>query len=291
VNGWPRSRVSRAQASGIGALLCAVALSSCEPLPFPLGLLLAPSALPLTAFIAVCVAAPFFPSWSFFLPIVSHGPRDRAAVALSFDDGPDPATTPALLDLLARHGAQAAFFVIGRNAEKHPELMERIRAAGHEVGNHSMSHDPILMLRSAAVLETEIAHCQAILVAQGIQPLAFRPPVGITNPRLVAVLTRLGLGCVCFSCRPADFGNRRVAGLSERVLRDAGNGDIVLLHDVAPQQGVAVEAWLKEIEAVIGGLRSRGLELVPISELIGLPLMALQSGERATVRPAHAEGT
>ncbi|MBI5542956.1 MAG: polysaccharide deacetylase family protein [Deltaproteobacteria bacterium] len=293
MNGWPHSKLSRALLAGLVGLAAGAGLAFLEPLRLPWGLALSPAALPLVLYVALCFAAPFFPVWSFFLPIVTRGPRERPAVALTFDDGPDPRVTPALLDLLARYGARAAFFVVGRNAEAHPEVMARIRAAGHEVGNHSLSHDPILMLRSARLLQSEIAACQAILQRQGVTALAFRPPVGITNPRLPPVLERLGLGCVCFSCRPLDFGNRRVAGLAAKVLGSVAPGDVVLLHDVMPGTGVTVEDWLSEIEKILVGLQARGLKPVALSQLIGRPLMvasgAVDGAGAPVARPA-AEG-
>lgn len=277
-------RPTRAQAAGLAALAVGAGLSLLDPWPLPLGLALSPAALPLLLFLVLCVAAPFFPGWSFFLPVVTRGSRARAAVALSFDDGPDPAVTPALLDLLARHRTRASFFVVGRNALEQPALMTRLREEGHEVGNHSMGHDPLLMLRPLARLEREVAECQAVLQAQGFRPLAFRPPVGITNPRLPGVLERLGLECVCFSCRPRDFGNRTIDRLAAKVLGAVRPGDIVLLHDVAPRPPATAEAWLREVEGILEGLKARGLSIVPLSELLGRPLTA-PTPEGAAARP------
>ena len=287
---WRHERLSRAHLVGALALAAALLLSRLPPWRLPLGILLSPAAVPLAVQVALNITGSFVPALGFFLPVVTHGARGLPAVALSFDDGPDPVTTPKLLELLARHRVPASFFVVGRQAQAHPELVGQIRAAGHELGNHSMSHDPILMLRSMPRLEAEIAGCQQVLASQGVRSLTFRPPVGITNPRLGVVLGRLGLGCVCFSCRPLDFGNRRVQGLAERVLRKVRAGDVVLLHDVAPLPGVGVEAWLAQIERVVVGLRERGLSVVPLSSLIGLPLMDGAKGSRpaALAHPAHS---
>lgn len=288
-------RFTPATSMGLMAFVAAASLSLVDPWNLPGGLVLPTSVLPLVFFVSICFAAPFFPSWGFFLPVAIRGSQERAVVALTFDDGPDPATTPQLLDLLARHGVRAAFFVVGRRAAAYPHLVARIRNAGHEVGNHSMTHDPLLMLRSTAVLEREIADCQRILEGQGIQPLAFRPPVGITNPKLGPVLERLGLGCVCFRCRPADFGNRAIERLGERVLQAVAPGDIVLLHDVAPHPTGSVGEWLAEIDRILDGLKARNLSVVPLSQLLGRPLMAagpsLRQGPVAQPAPAQASGT
>lgn len=255
-------RLSRAHWTGGFSLLLALGLSGIGP---------AWATVPLVGFLALCLTAPYFPRWSFFLPIASAGPRTVSAVALTFDDGPDPASTPPLLRTLARHGVKATFFVIGDRAEAHPELIGAILSQGHEVGNHSLRHDVFLMLRSYSVLQAEVSGCQEVLRRFGVHALAFRPPVGITNSRLRSVLEREEMFCAGFSCRPADFGNRRVAGLADRVLRKARPGDIVLLHDRSPSGGV--EPWLEEIEAIVRRFQERGLGMVPLSELLGRPVM------------------
>jgi hypothetical protein len=193
-------------------------------------------------------------------------------VAITFDDGPDPRTLRPLLDLLAREKATATFFLVGRSAAAHPTLVREIVAAGHEVGNHSQTHDPFLMLRSCRRLAAEIEECQDVLARLGVIPLVFRPPVGITNPRLLGALRSQGLACVAFSCRPLDFGNRRLKGLKDRVLRRVRGGDIVLLHDRLPGD-VPVARWLEEIAGILAGLREMGLRVAPLSELVGFGVM------------------
>ena len=232
--------------------------------------------IPLVLFLVVTFTAPFFPRFPFFLPIVSRGPLDKKAVALSFDDGPDKATTSALLDLLDETRVKAAFFVTGENAEACPDLVKSIRDRGHEIGNHSFSHDPLLMLRSVRRLEDEIAHAQKSLEVFGIQALAFRPPAGIVSPRLWRVLLKLGMYCVTFSNRPRDFGNRRVDSLAKRVLAKLKNGDIIVLHDRACKYGMN-NPWLAEMRQIIHGIRSKGYRIVPLGELIGRPVCIQKS--------------
>jgi peptidoglycan/xylan/chitin deacetylase (PgdA/CDA1 family) len=159
--------------------------------------------------------------------------------------------------------------VVGCRAAAHQELVREILARGHEIGNHSQSHDPFVMLKSVKRLRREVAECQDVLAGLGVTPLVFRPPVGITNPRLLVVLGTLGLACVTFSCRPLDFGNRRRRGLRERVLGRVRAGDIVLLHDTLPTT-VAVPTWLGEVGAILAGLRDKGLRVVPLSVLLGM---------------------
>jgi peptidoglycan-N-acetylglucosamine deacetylase len=231
------------------------------------------AALPLVLFLVISFAAPLFPHSSFYLPVTYRGTSRKRAVALTFDDGPDPLTTPALLDLLAELGIRAAFFVTGKRAAAHPDLVRLILKRGHEIGNHSYSHSPALMFRSTRTLREEIARTQDILSAFGVTPLAFRPPVGVTGPRLWRPLLEAGMFCVNFSRRARDAGNRRVTGLSKKIAGRARPDDIVLLHDVAPTSGFDVRSWLGEIKALISALRKKGFEILPLSALIGRPVM------------------
>jgi peptidoglycan/xylan/chitin deacetylase (PgdA/CDA1 family) len=223
--------------------------------------------------VGLCCLALFFPHWSWYLPIFSHGSRGSQTVALTFDDGPDPRATPALLSLLQRHGHRATFFLLGHRAARHPKLVEVILNAGHTVGNHSFSHDKWLMLRPSRRLSADIAATQEILAGHGVRPLAFRPPVGITNPLLGPVLNRLGLYAVNFSCRGYDLGNRRLKNLAAKLLKKVRGGDILLLHDTAPPQAADLKLWLQEVERLLKGLAQKGLTVVPLEDLIGRKVM------------------
>ena len=226
------------------------------------------AALPLAVFVLACLAAPFFPQQGFFLPLISHGSRKKNMVALTFDDGPDLETTPRLLKLLAEHAVSSTFFVIGKKAQRYPELIRAIIASGHTIGNHSHSHDVLLMLRSSQRLYKEVFEAQKILAHFGIRPWAFRPPAGITNPRLGRILRKLDLRCVTFSCRAFDGGNRHIAGLAEKILGKVKAGDIILLHDVPPPHNGAPDELLLELEKIVTGLHDRKLSIVPLAELV-----------------------
>lgn len=234
--------------------------------------------LPLLLFILLCFVALFFPECSYYLPVISRGRKGSKAVALTFDDGPDPAVTTRLLDLLARHAATATFFVTGANVERHPDLLRAILSRGHTVGNHSYSHSSFLMLKGSRVLRQEIESTQTLFKQFGIVPLAFRPPVGITSPRLWRVLLELGMYCVNFSCRVGDMGNRRIRDLARRLLKKVRPGDIILLHDVAPPRG-DVDYLLGEFEAILVGLKARNIPIQPLAQVIGKEIM--QTGNSA----------
>ncbi len=226
----------------------------------------------LVLFIVLCFCAPFFPQYSFFLPVISCGLPGTQGVALTFDDGPSPASTPVLLELLARHNMQATFFVVGEKAAKYPELIKEIVAKGHTIGNHSWRHDNFLMLRSGKTVQEDIHATQRILQAYGVQPLVFRPPVGITSPRLVNVLEEEGLVTVTFSCRAFDRGNRNIHNLAGKILDCLQPGNIIMLHDLLPHQEALSDYWQKELDSLFYSL-ARNYDVVALEQIIGRPVM------------------
>jgi peptidoglycan/xylan/chitin deacetylase (PgdA/CDA1 family) len=219
----------------------------------------------------VCLVAPFCYRRGFFLPVIARCKKDSRAVALTFDDGPDPVSTPILLSLLAAHGVQATFFVVGRRVRMYPELVRAIMGAGHTLGNHSFNHDSLLAFKKRQYLYNDIAATQRELGRLGVVPRVFRPPVGITYPGLGAVLKALGLTAVTFSCRARDRGNKSVRHLSRRILRKAAPGDIIMLHDLAPGPK-DLNRWSAEVDAVLTGLNAGSLAVRPLGELIGRPI-------------------
>ncbi len=248
---------------GLGLFQVALALAWFEPWW---------AAIPLALFVLLMIAAPLFPSWRLLMPVIRRG-RLPGSVALTFDDGPDPATTERLLALLERHDAKATFFLVGQKVESHPELVKLLLSAGHEVGNHTQDHDVLLALRTRNRVRRSIGDCQAALARLGVRPLVFRPPAWVVNPGLWRVLLEQGLTCVTASRRGMDLGNRRIAGLADRVLARVRGGDIIALHDRAPAPGLSVDDWLAQIEKILQGLRERGLDVVELSKLIRRPVM------------------
>ena len=263
-NPMPPNSLSHAQVFGFACYFLALSLTV-----FDMTLAI----FPLLLFVVVCMVAPFLPRFGFFLPIISRGDSGQRSVAITFDDGPDPFSTEPLLALLEKHGVKATFFVVGKKALAYPQLIQKILSHGHLLGNHSYNHDNFLMLRSRKRLFREIDAVQEILARCGVSPLAFRPPVGITNPRLWGVLRELGMVNVNFSCRGMDAGNRRIEGLSRRVLKQLRNDDIIVLHDVMPKGRGSLSGWLTEIDGILQSIQDRGMMVLPLSELIGRPVM------------------
>ena len=227
----------------------------------------------LFCFVMLCITAPFFPRFGFFLPIISRGISGGKGVALTFDDGPDPLSTPQLLQLLLKHRVKATFFVTGKKAAEHPELIEEILLLGHSVGNHSYNHNNLVMFKSCKSIVKEIESAQNVLNNFGVMPLAFRPPVGITGPRLRPALLKTGMYIVNFNRRAFDGGNRWIKGLSKKILKRICSDDIILLHDVRPHKSSLFTYWLNELELIITGIKDKGLVVLPLAEIIGRPVM------------------
>ncbi|MGE5626200.1 MAG: polysaccharide deacetylase family protein [Bacillota bacterium] len=211
------------------------------------------------------------PSSSLFYPTLSHGPRGTKRVALSFDDGPDPAVTPQVLDVLARHGARATFFVIGSALEAQPELARRMVREGHVIGNHSWQHSPWQNFCGAAWHARELARGEeAVAGFTGQERVLYRPPIGLKSPELGRAVWTRGLTLVAWSLHSKDTRDRDPASIARRVLARAQGGDIVLLHDGHHLPGGHREHCAEALRIILEGLEARGLECVTVPELLGL---------------------
>lgn len=164
-------------------------------------------------------------------------PRRPGELALTFDDGPNPACTPRLLDILAAHEVGATFFMVGRYAQAEPALVRRVAAAGHLVGNHSWSH-PNLALTAAAKVYEELKRTSDTLEQILGQPVRFfRPPFGARRPTVFRVARSLGLVPVLWNAMTDDWAepsaDRIAASLSQKVdsLTRRGHAVNIVVHD------------------------------------------------------------
>ena len=207
------------------------------------------------------------------LPIGAHPPGRRPvftvhalrpdaaphAIALTLDDGPDPTWTPMVLDVLARHGVPATFFVVGHRAIAHPRLVRRAVAAGHGIANHTMHHPQPFAARSARTVATEIATAQRSIGALAGPPRLFRAPGGGWAPEVLRSVADQGLIPVDWT---VDTGDRRRPGTARIVasLLRCRPGDIALCHDGGGDRGQTVAA----LDHAIPRLRERGLTFVAL---------------------------
>jgi peptidoglycan/xylan/chitin deacetylase (PgdA/CDA1 family)/glycosyltransferase involved in cell wall biosynthesis len=191
---------------------------------------------------------------------LTHGREATRSVCLTFDDGPHPVHTPRLLDLLKSEGVVATFFVVGRLAERNPELVRRMADEGHAVGNHSFLHADASLL-SAREAVREAARTQEVLAGiLGQAPALYRPPRGKVGARTLLGLWRAGLTVVLWNVDPRDYACGSAAALRAWFRdRPPRGGDVVLLHDRFPH---AVEALPELIRAA----RGRGLSFSRVSD-------------------------
>jgi peptidoglycan/xylan/chitin deacetylase (PgdA/CDA1 family) len=189
----------------------------------------------------------------------------RRQIALTFDDGPHDAVTPALLDVLARHGATATFFVVGDQVSRHPEIVERMVADGHELGVHGMDATPTAR-RPQEEFERELDACARQLAPWG-RPRWFRPASGWIRPEQMAALAERGLRCVLGSVvivRNPVSAPRIAAWLL--ALR-ARRGAVVVLHEGAADRANVAEY----VDLLLSRLAARGYASVSLSDLAGGP--------------------
>jgi peptidoglycan/xylan/chitin deacetylase (PgdA/CDA1 family) len=201
-------------------------------------------------------------------------PVDEQLLVLSFDDGPHPIYTPQILDLLAEHDAKASFFVVGARAQEHPELVQRILAEGHEVGNHSWSHRR-MVLKSPGWVRHEVERTDALLTALGApEPIHFRAPFGKKLLVLPWVLSRMGRVNILFDVVPSppDYLHGHPALIAADIQRKAQPGSIVVLHDGGGERPETVEAT----RIVLETMGAEGWRFVTARELL----------ERARAEPA-----
>lgn len=157
--------------------------------------------------------------------------NDASAMALTFDDGPNPAITPALLNLLSKHNVRATFFLMGSRVRAFPDLTREIAARGHVIGNHTETHANLFFLSVGQVRE-ELHQCEeAIATATNVKLRWMRPPFGVRGPQVSGVVRKLGYAGVAMWSRWAWDWKPQPAERVIHRLRRAGGGDIVLLHD------------------------------------------------------------
>ncbi|OMF32191.1 polysaccharide deacetylase [Paenibacillus sp. FSL H8-0548] len=199
--------------------------------------------------------------------IVWEVPTKDKKLSLTFDDGPYPEMTNKILDLLKKYNAKATFFVLGNKVERYPETIKREIAEGHEVANHTFNHVYFQRSISQATIKEEIVRTENALEAlTGKKPLLFRPPGGYYNEQSIQIAKALGYTTIMWSWHQDtnDWKSPGVDKIVNKVLNNARNGDIVLLHDYIPGSMQTVKA----LETILFELSKRGFEFVTVTELM-----------------------
>jgi peptidoglycan/xylan/chitin deacetylase (PgdA/CDA1 family) len=202
---------------------------------------------------------------------------DQPYIAMTFDDGPSAENTPRLLEMLKQRDIKATFFLIGQNVASNPDLVRRILAEGHEIGNHSWTHPQLSKLSDQRV-SSEITKTQdAIKDASGFTPTLLRPPYGAITPRQREwIENQFGLSIILWSVDPFDWKRPGASVITQRILTQARPGAIILSHDIHKQ---TVDA----MPATLDGLMRKGFKFLTVSQLIALnkPKAPLPAGKPA----------
>ncbi len=205
------------------------------------------------------------PQMNFFGKFICRGKSSRRCVALTFDDGPDARSTPMLLDLLQAEKIEAAFFGIGKKVAANPELSARIVREGHLLQNHSQVHSPFTNFFPVARLRTELSQTQtAIQNATGMVPQFFRPPMGLSNPRIFRAAREFNLKVVGWSVRSLDTIFTNPEKIVARITRRLEPGAIILLHD----GNIPAARLVPTVKLLLATLRERGYDVVRLDKIL-----------------------
>lgn len=235
------------------------------------------------------------PNKGFRFPAYTSANVDGPYIAITFDDGPNPETTPKLLKILEARGIKATFFVVGTRATENPELLRQMVAAGHEIGNHSWNH-PQLPKVSEAEADRQIQMTSdAIQKATGSAPIYLRPPYGAMSQGLRRhIENKFGLAMVYWSADSLDWKNRETQAIYDKVMAQTHPGGIILMHDI---HATTVAAVPKVVDALL----AKGYKFVTISQLIAMnkpmpervaalsPAAGAKPKKPATAKPAAAK--
>lgn len=221
----------------------------------------------LAAHAVVCTVGVLLPSLRAWTDVAWRADAGRGAVALTFDDGPHPETTRRVLRALAEADAKATFFVLGSKAERYPDVVRELAAAGHEVALHGYAHDRLYSLRPARRLRADIERGLAALAACGVRPALFRPPVGLVSHTVALAAESAGLRVAGHTTRALDGrGGAEPDAVLRRATAGLEDGAVLLLHDAAERED-HVPASLAVLPALLEELKRRGLRPVTMSAL------------------------
>jgi peptidoglycan/xylan/chitin deacetylase (PgdA/CDA1 family) len=207
----------------------------------------------------------------------AESPEDREQpvtgyVALTFDDGPSGDLTETLLDGLRDRGARATFFLCGYRMDQYPDALPRYLAEGHEVGVHSTVHQDLTKLSTQAVRQDLLDTVEKIQAVLGITPTLMRPPGGAYNDTVLAETQAQGLSVILWSVDPRDWADHDATSVLHTMARQAGNGDIILMHDMSQS---SITAALRLVDT----LQAKGFCFVTVSELSALSGTELSPGQ------------
>ncbi len=198
--------------------------------------------------------------------VLWHGPRDVNRVALTFDDGPHPVDTPRTLEVLARHDIRATFFLVGKHADRYPNLVKEIAAAGHDIGNHTYNHRHQWSLGLIKTVQDIQQGKESLEQILGKTIEYFRPPWGIFNLLTFSAGRTNREEVVLWSCCARDWQISDAPAIAHLVSTTSSAGSIILLHDANYVFGTSAP-MLSALPLIITDLKQRGLDPVPLRQL------------------------
>ena len=211
----------------------------------------------------VTLCGSFFIRWNYhFNSLHSNKNISKNQISLTFDDGPNTEFTPRVLELLKQYNAKATFFLIGRNAEKHPDLVQDILRQGHSIGNHTYSHTNDFGFFGTSKVVTELQKANEVIEKiSGFKMKLYRPAFGVTNPSIQEAVQQLKVNSIGWNVRSLDTTNRSEEAILKRITKKVSKGDIILLHDTS-EKTVAV------LERLLLFLQVNNLKSVKVDELL-----------------------
>lgn len=217
----------------------------------------------LIVWFSIMVLGSFNMSWGFYVTaFTSNKNISKKNVAITFDDGPNPEFTLQVLDILKQYNAKANFFCIGEHIETYPEIFKAIVAQGHAIGNHSFSHELMIDFNSTENWLSEIKQTDnAILKITSRKTKLFRPPFGVTTPKLAQALAVTEHHVIGWSIRSFDTVTKNPERIVKRITKQLKPGAVILLHD--KQTNV-----LPVLEHLLQVLQKQAYQVVTINELL-----------------------
>ena len=202
-----------------------------------------------------------------FGPVLTHLEGDEPFVSITFDDGPNPRATPRILDVLRREGVRATFFVLGRHAERWPELVRRAALDGHQLGNHGYFHRKLHRRSPGYVRDDLTRGTEQIVRASGVRPRHFRAPHGFRSPWVTPIAASLGQRTVGWSLGVWDSARPGADVIAARTLEGMHAGSILLLHDGDGYDPEGDRSQTAEaLPAILDGLRRRGFRFTTLPD-------------------------
>ncbi|MGB9892847.1 MAG: polysaccharide deacetylase family protein [Candidatus Saccharicenans sp.] len=208
-----------------------------------------------------------------------RGSKNWPCLALTFDDGPTEPYTSAILDILKKYQIKATFFVLGKKIELYPEILNKVAAEGHEIGNHGYCHE-LMPLKSPSVIRDEIRRTENLIMnLTGKKPRLFRAPHGFKGPWVLKIVREAGYQPVSWSCGVWDTDRPGEGKIIQRSLKGFKNGAILLFHDGRGlEEKPDCTQLIKALPVIIEKALSRGYRLITVSELLELSRLKSKEG-------------